>query len=268
MALGILDPEDFDPAIITLKTDKIRNLFFFSDGLIEQPDSDGNAFGMYRLLEIFKRYDYKESLVNQVFKQFTVFNNKAELLDDLSMCDLQVEALFDNHLHERKKQVSSSIGKITATFDIEGPLIASTDIVGCLDSIMANTDMVGDLRQRAFTVFAELVSNGLDHGILDLDSNLKNDFAGFADYLQLKEDRLENIGENAKLSMKFAYCPDTHEIDFEILDTGKGFDINDVKEVDDNALSGRGIKLIKKLCETVEVVSPGNKTLINLKRDF
>ncbi len=268
MALGILDPEDFDPAIITLKTGPIRNLFFYSDGIIEQPGPDGDAFGMHRLLDIFERYDYKESLVSRIVNEFTVFNNMAELLDDLSMCDLQVEALVESHLFEKKKEVPSSIGKITATLDIEGMLIANTDIVGCLDSIMRSAGMVGDLRQRAFTVFAELVSNGLDHGILDLDSNLKNDFAGFADYLQLKEERLENIGENDKLSMKFAYSPNTDEIDFEILDTGKGFDIFKEKELDDNALSGRGIELIRKLCNTVDVVSPGNKTLVNLKRDF
>ncbi|MFT5276495.1 MAG: serine phosphatase RsbU (regulator of sigma subunit), partial [Granulosicoccus sp.] len=268
MALGILDPEDFDPAIVTLKTGPIRNLFFFSDGLIEQPSPAGDPFGMHRLLEIFEQYDYKEPLVSRIVNQFTVFNEMAELLDDLSMCDLQVEALMDFHLYEKKKEVLTSLGKITATLEVEGGLIASTDIIGCLDGIMRSTGMVGDLRQRAFTVFAELISNGLDHGILDLDSNLKNDFAGFADYLQLKEERLKNIGENEKLSMKFAYSPSTDEIDFEILDTGKGFDIFKEKELDDNALSGRGIELIRKLCNTVDVVPPGNKTLVNLKRDY
>ncbi|WP_412971458.1 SpoIIE family protein phosphatase [Glaciecola sp. MF2-115] len=267
MALGILDPEDFDPAIVTLETGPIRNLFFYSDGLIEQPNPSGEVFGMSRLLALFKRYDYQDSLVAEIIREFTEFNDSGELLDDLSMCDLQVEALMEKHLNEKKKVVRINEGKITATLEIEGPLIASTDIVGCLDSIMRSADMVGDLRQRAFTVFSELISNGLDHGILDLDSKLKTEVDGFAEYFQLKEERLENIGKEEKLSMKFAYSPETSEIDFEIVDSGKGFDLNKAKDTDDNALSGRGRDLINKLCKSVDIVAPGNKTIVNMKRD-
>jgi hypothetical protein len=174
---------------------------------------------------------------------------------------------MQKHLNEKKKVVRINEGKITATLEIEGPLIASTDIVGCLDSIMRSADMVGDLRQRAFTVFSELISNGLDHGILDLDSKLKTEVDGFAEYFQLKEERLENIGKEEKLSMKFAYSPETSEIDFEIVDSGKGFDLNKAKDTDDNALSGRGRDLINKLCKSVDIVAPGNKTIVNMKRD-
>jgi DNA-binding response OmpR family regulator len=267
MALGILDPEDFDPAIVTLETGPIRNLFFYSDGLIEQPNPAGDVFGMTRLLALFKHYDYQEALVGRIIREFTEFNDSGELLDDLSMCDLQVEALMKKHLNDKKKVVRVNQGKITASLEIEGPLIASTDIVGCLDSIMRSADMVGDLRQRAFTVFSELISNGLDHGILNLDSKMKNEVDGFAEYVQLKEERLENIGKKEKLSMKFAYSPETSEIDFEIVDSGKGFDLNKAKSTDDNALSGRGRDLINKLCKSVDIVAPGNKTIVNMKRD-
>lgn len=268
MALGILEPDNFDPAIVTLETHNIQNLFFFSDGLIEQPNTKGEPFGMHGLLDIFKRYNYKEPLISRVVKEFTTFNGLSELLDDLSLCDLQVKNLMDASLNKKKEVVVSNLGKIAATLEIEGGLIASTDIIGCLDSMMRSVDMVGDLRQRAFTVFAELISNGLDHGILNLDSKLKSDFAGFAEYMLLKEERLENISEDEKLSMKFTFSPGTAEIDFEILDTGKGFDMNKEKDVGDDALSGRGMDLIKKLCRSVEIVSPGNKTLVNLKRDY
>ncbi|MEQ3660666.1 MAG: SpoIIE family protein phosphatase [Glaciecola sp.] len=269
MALGILDPEDFDPAIVTIHTGAIRNLFFFSDGLIEQPNPLGDLFGMDRLIDILTRYDSKEPLVSRVVNEFTVFNDLGELVDDLSMCDLQVEALMDKHLYDdKKKMLAATAGKITASIEIEGGLIASADIVGCLDSLMRNVDMVGDLRQKAFTVFAELISNGLDHGILDLDSKLKNDFAGFAEYIEMKEERLANIDEKEKLSMKLAFTPDTGEIEFDITDSGNGFDMNKDKDVDEDALSGRGLELINKLCTNVEVIAPGNKTKVNLKRDY
>lgn len=266
MALGILEPEDFDPAILTLDTGSIRNLFFFSDGLIEQPTPEGEPFGMRRLLEIFDHYNYEEPLVSLIFNKFSDFNGSTELVDDLSMCDLQVHSLMDAHLCEEKQAYSAKQGKITATLDITGELIANTDIIACLDSIMRSADMMGDMRQRAFTVFAELISNGVDHGILDLDSTLKNDFAGFAEYLQLKAERLGKISENEKLSMTFTYSPKTDEIDFEITDSGKGFDVDKKIVVSDDALSGRGLELIRKLSTKVDVITPGNRTIVKLKR--
>jgi serine phosphatase RsbU (regulator of sigma subunit) len=266
MALGILESEAFDPKIVTLDIAPIQNLFFFSDGLIEQTDPGGKPFGMHRLLEILARYNYEEPLVTCVMNEFTIFNKMAELLDDLSMCDLQLKSLMDNHVYQDQAVIASDQGKITVTLEIQGSLLISTDIVGCLDSIMRNTDMIGDLRQRALTVFAELISNGVEHGILDLDSKLKNNSSGFAEYLRLKEDRLVNIGADDKLSMTFSFSPSTAEINFEIIDSGQGFDINKDIDVAVDALSGRGMDLIKKLCKKVEIIAPGNKTIVNLKR--
>ena len=266
MALGILESEGFDPKIVTLDIGSIRNLFFFSDGLIEQTDSTGKPFGMHRLLKVLNGYDYKEPLVNRVINEFTVFNNMDALLDDLSMCDLQLQSLMDSHVYQKQTVIAANQGKITVTLDIEGRLMASTDIIGCLDSIMRSTDMVGDLRQKALTVFAELINNGVEHGILNLDSKLKNDMSGFADYLRLKEDRLVNVGADDKLSVKYSFSPSTAEIGFEIIDSGQGYDINKDKNVAVDALSGRGIDLIKKLCNTVDIITPGNKTIVSLKR--
>jgi DNA-binding response OmpR family regulator len=265
MALGILDPEVFDPKIVAVSMAAISNLFFFSDGLIEQQNSVGQPFGMYRLLEILQHYDYKESLVSYVVKEFTVFNEMNELLDDLSICDLQIQSLIDSHLYKPQKLITADGGKITVTIEIEGELIASTDVVGYLDGIMQSADIVGDLRQRAFTVFAELINNGIDHGILNLDSTLKNDFSGFSEYHRLKKERLIDVGSDDKLNMKFTFSRNTGEIKFEIIDSGRGFDVKKDKSICTEWLSGRGLDLINKLCKTVDIVEPGNKIIVNLK---
>ena len=268
LALGIMAPEDFEPGIIQLALEPIRNLVFFSDGLIEQPNPLGELFGQERVIEIIEQHQGSEPLVSRLVNEFTVFNEMQELHDDLSLCDLQIPKLNEFHLYDNVNNDDKIGGEIHVDMTISGGLIGTSDIIGCLDSIMRHVDMVGDLRQRAFTVFAELISNGLDHGILDLDSKLKNDYAGFAEYLQLKEERLLNISENDKLGMKLAFNPSSNAITFEITDSGKGFDMQKVATMQDEALSGRGLALIDKLCEQVTVFAPGNKTLVNLKRDY
>ncbi|MGB3727370.1 MAG: SpoIIE family protein phosphatase [Glaciecola sp.] len=268
MALGIMEPEDFDPGILTLDTHPIRNLFFFSDGLIEQQNLFGDEFGMDRAMAIIEDWDSTEPLVSRMVNHFTVFNEMNELQDDLSMCDLQVDALMDKHLYENKSDRQKRTGKIIASISLEGNLIAASDIVGAFDGLMRSVDIVGDLHQRAFTVFAELISNGLDHGILGLDSKLKNDFAGFAEYIEMKETRLANMKEDDKLEMTFEYVPKTEDMSFSIRDSGRGYDLTASKDMQDEALSGRGMELINKLCKQVDVEPPGNYTSVKIKRDI
>jgi DNA-binding response OmpR family regulator len=271
MALGILEPADFNPKIEFLSIEAISNVFFFSDGLIEQQNLVGKVFGMHRLLNILERYDYEESLIDCVVSEFNIFNEMTELLDDVSICDLQIHSLINSRVHNKPKLIATNQGKMTVTLEIEGGLIANTDVVGCLDGIMRNADVVGDLRQKAFTVFAELINNGIEHGILNLDSKLKNDFSGFSEYLRLKEARLIEVGSDDKINIKFTFFPNTAQIDFEIVDSGQGFDMNRDENRDENIsldeLSGRGINLVKKLCKTVYIVAPGNKIVVNLESD-
>jgi DNA-binding response OmpR family regulator len=268
MALGILEPVDFDPAILTIETLRVRNLFFFSDGLIEQQNLSGQEFGMARAMDIIADWDSKEPLLSRMVNRFTVFNELNELQDDLSICDLRVDALMEKHLLKDHTSSESKTGKIHAAIVIEGSLIGATDIIGIFDGLMKCVDVMGDLRQKAFTVFAELISNALDHGILDLDSNMKNDLDGFAEYLALKEERLAYIKESNRLEMSFTYIPKTQEMMFSIIDSGSGYNFMVSSEMQDSALSGRGISLINKLCKHVAVQAPGNSTSITLQGEF
>lgn len=267
MSLGIMEPEDFDHGIITISAESIHNLFFFSDGLIEQENAKDEPFGMARLLDILNHWDGDEHLVSRVVNYFTVFNELLELQDDLSLCDVQLSKLLANPEPCEKQLAANKTGNIIASLTLQGSVIAATDIIGVFDALMRSADMVGDLRQRAFTVFAELISNALDHGILDLDSELKNDIAGFADYIELKEKRLANIQDTDTLEMTMSYQPEIEELSFSIKDSGKGYDITKISNKDGLSLSGRGMPLIKKLCKQVEVSASGNFTSVTLKRE-
>jgi hypothetical protein len=203
-----------------------------------------------------------------MINHFSVFNEMNELQDDLSICDLQVDALMDKNLYDKECVNSKITGKISAKVIIDGNLIAVTDIIGLFDGLMKSTDVAGDLRQRAFTVFAELISNALDHGILDLDSALKNDVVGFAEYFALKEERLTNITVDDTLEMSFTYIPSSQKMMFSIVDSGSGYAFETSNNMQDGALSGRGLPLIKQLCKQVDVQAPGNSTSITLEREF
>ncbi|MFD1691395.1 hypothetical protein ACFSHR_07155 [Azotobacter chroococcum] len=46
-----------------------------------------------------------------------------------------------------------------------------------------------------YTVLAELYSNALEHGVMGLDSSLKRDAQGFAEYYRERRTRLANLYE-------------------------------------------------------------------------
>lgn len=267
MALGILEPDDFNAELVTLDYAPYKHIIIMSDGLIEQTDFAGEDYGIARFVDVISNVTEGDSIVDTVVSDFSDFNGIREVDDDLSICDLQIGQLAHRHKSERKKEEEPKTGKFSAAIQVSGSILTTTDIVGCLDCWMRSSDVEGDLRQRAFTVFAELISNAFDHGVLGLDSQLKNDIEGFAEYISLKEERMAQIKEDDLLEIDLVYEPETKQICFSIKDSGVGYDTDNVTGMKDEALSGRGLSLINKLCKEVIVHPPGNKTSVTIKRE-
>lgn len=267
MALGILPQSSFDPGIETIDANKYEHLFFYSDGIIEQENDAKEQFGDDRLRAALQSTNNDLSIIERVRQAFDEFNQQNELQDDLSFCDLQVNGLIASQLKQTSDNQCKKSGKLIASITIEGQLLSSTDIMGVFDGLMKCLDLAGDLRQKAFTVFAELISNAFDHGILDLDSSLKNDVDGFAEYLSLKEQRSNSLKDTDKLEIQLAYYAKNEQIEFSITDSGKGYNAVSSSQEQNETLSGRGLALINKLCKQVAVTPPGNATAVVLERD-
>lgn len=115
-------------------------------------------------------------------------------------------------------------------------------------------------REELFTVLTELYINALDHGILKLDSALKSDAAGFAEYFRLREERLTGInGGIINIGLQHSPAGEGGRLTVRIEDNGDGFDeqavITEVNE--NNRPSGRGIALVRSLCESLEYQEGG-----------
>ena len=114
-------------------------------------------------------------------------------------------------------------------------------------------------------MLAELVNNAVDHGILQIDSSLKNDIEGFSAYLSLRDERIAQLQENDQINIHI-YTNSTTFIEVTVEDSGPGFCRTDVSE-QQQTLSGRGLALLDALCESVERNAKGNLTTISLVRN-
>jgi len=117
-------------------------------------------------------------------------------------------------------------------------------------------------RESIFVIVSELFANALEHGILQLDSKLKETSEGFIQYFQVRDERLHAAVDGCiKLSFDHQSTANGGRLVIRVQDSGLGFDSTQVfSRIDDNAgYFGRGIQLVKKLCREVEYSGAGNR---------
>jgi hypothetical protein len=115
-------------------------------------------------------------------------------------------------------------------------------------------------------VLSELFNNSLDHGLLGLDSMTKTWIGGFEIYMQQRADRLAKL-DHGRVELSFLLHQDESRavLDITLSDSGPGFDYQNRLQ-DSTCLSesneqtfGRGIALVKSLCDQIVYSGIGNK---------
>jgi anti-sigma regulatory factor (Ser/Thr protein kinase) len=118
------------------------------------------------------------------------------------------------------------------------------------------------------TILAELYSNALEHGLLHLDSALKNSAQGFAKYYALRHERLNELTEGfIRFDIKHEPTDNGGRLTLQVTDSGQGFQVAQTHLVNENENSlinyhGRGIRLIETLCQRLEFIAPGNSVIV------
>lgn len=105
-----------------------------------------------------------------------------------------------------------------------------------------------------YSVMAELYSNALEHGVLGLDSRLKRDAQGFAEYYRQRNDRLAQLNSGyIRVHVQVVPIGAGGKMTLRIEDSGSGFDVEQVlaRPLDIDRLSGRGLSLVRQLSSEV-----------------
>jgi len=140
--------------------------------------------------------------------------------------------------------------------------LKTVDVVPLLHDLVSRLQGSFAGNPKLFLVLAELVSNAIDHGLLKLDSSMKCQPDGFQRYLQLRQEVLALLtGANVEVRIAAAEEGETPKLRIQVKDTGAGFDYRRVLELpaDASLPFGRGIPLVKRLCEKLEYRGPGNE---------
>ncbi len=145
-----------------------------------------------------------------------------------------------------------SIDRWSWSVELAGQSLTRIDPVAQAMSRLSDVEGDREEWQSVFTLLTELYVNALDHGILKLDSSLKHSAAGFAEYFDEREKRLQNLHQGSiRIDMDHLRSAEGGLIKIRITDTGDGFDyeklLSDAQQEPSAILSGRGIKLVSHL---------------------
>ncbi len=116
-----------------------------------------------------------------------------------------------------------------------------------------------------YSVMAELYSNALEHGVLGLDSRLKRDAQGFAEYYRQRNDRLAQLNTGfVRVHVEVVPTPSGGKMSLRLEDSGPGFDVEQVlaRPLDIDRLSGRGLSLVRQLSSDVRWSDGGRSVCV------
>lgn len=263
MALGILDDDQFDAHVETYRFPAGGFLFACSDGLLEERDIAGECFSMRRVVSIIQ--SNPTDLHDQLISALHAHSGRTAYSDDVSMCTLIPSAmqkgssrLLGNSAFQERRE--PAIGHFSWGVELSGRKIAECELPPLVNKFLQYLGADQRMCQTIFLIVSEMVSNAIDHGILRLDSEIKERPDGFEFYFKERERRLKLLTEQDVIALSLAWLPDQSSpgLIVTVRDTGHGYDPAMVRNNSDDQLSGRGLYLIRNLARSVEVVPPGN----------
>lgn len=265
LPLGILSSKSFNAETQRVQLDVDDRLYMWSDGVFEARNSNGEMFGEPRLHELMKRFKGKDCLFDHILGHIHNHIGQSEKDDDISLVEIVVDDVMPKIKHELP--LSDSQRRLVdwfMEFTLPANSLKQFDPLPLLTSIINEVPGLRPHRTSLYTVMAELYSNALEHGVLELDSKLKSNVEGFAHYYSERTQRLNKLTAGF-ISFSIKHESNNHDgglLNIRIRDSGKGFDtVGRVITPDNNVTPkyfGRGLTLMASMCEEVIVHPPGN----------
>lgn len=247
----------------------------YSDGLVEARNAAGQEFGLSRLMDnLCNAHGVPEmETVQSAFYQFLAGQAHH---DDVSM----VLASFGRGEDEAAVAVSAAVPMVLhlpagESLAAEELLWRYTLALGApelkyINAVPFIMNFVGSLHELAknasdiFLILSELFINALDHGVLGLESPLKNGPDGMETYL-LERSRRLGLLESGQIEIDLRGL--RHEsgvmLCIRVKDSGPGFDWQGFRRGDCllTQAHGRGIALVESLSVSLQYYGSGNEAV-------
>ncbi len=274
LPLGIAPDLEFKDEFYHLRVDEGDRVILATDGVIEARNAQGELFGQARYLDIIQQALDGHYIIDRLSEELESFCKQAPQDDDISVVEVPlVRELFpawgrhtlpgdiQQELPESYRMLEHR-NCIEFQYTLYGAQLRHADPIPVLINSIQETAGLHEHRRPLFTILTELYINALDHGVLRLDSDLKQGEDGFTNYFQQREQRLSSLTQGRiDLKLGIHSQSDGGFILITVEDSGQGFDYQNIKHdlSDEQCYSGRGLLLVESLSKQLRFQDPGNK---------
>ncbi|MBO0495595.1 fused response regulator/phosphatase [Pseudomonas sp. Marseille-Q1929] len=265
LPLGVLSAEAFDDRTEVWPMALGDRVFLLSDGVLDTADSNDQLFGAERLHQVFAANREPDRLFAEIEQALAGFRGEAR--DDVSMVEITLQA--GQSLRATGPLYTDSSQSCPLDWSVSFEFRAETlKRYNPLPYLLQLLLEIHGLRERSgalYSVMAELYSNALEHGVLGLDSRLKRDVHGFADYYRQRNERLAQLSSGyVRVHVQVVPTATGGQLSLRIEDSGAGFDVEQVlaRPLEVDRLSGRGLNLVRQLSGDVHWSDGGRSVCV------
>ena len=279
LPLGVVAPEQFDTTLeYYCYADRPARLLLCSDGATEMTISDGKNLGYTGLLEGSKQASAVQ-LFDKLVEVIEGYLPEKGPDDDIALilmeCPIDKESLPTPEFVQSLTPLSDN-SKTLCEFGKNGEKLwelavtltaeqlRRMDVVPFLINITGQING-GNPGGKVFLVLSELFNNALDHGLLKLDSHLKNGSAGMERYFEERTRRLAELQKGQIfIGVQRQSCTNCNCLKIIFKDSGSGFDysMSRGEGLSGNKLRhGRGISLLASICNELRYSGNGSEVL-------
>jgi CheY-like chemotaxis protein len=266
LPLGVLARKDFDDKTEVHSLSQGDQLFLMSDGVIDTANADDQLFGAERLQTVLSGNRWPHRLFEEIQGALDEF--RGESRDDVSM--VQIFVVEPSSLPHTPVVFSdsgqSSPLDWSAAFEYCGETLRRFNPLPHLLQLLQEVHGLRTQSGALYSVLTELYSNALEHGVLGLDSELKRDAQGFAQYYRQRNERLAAL-DSGFVRLQLRVTPEGEgggRLTIRVEDSGNGFDVPQVlaRPTPSQGLSGRGVSLVRQLSERAEWAEDGRSVCV------
>lgn len=257
MALGVLADHQ-----ISLQTEQICwqagwQMIGFTDGVTDVLQYNGTALDISTIAQLFQQQP--ADIFEQIASLIDIVQNNS---DDITFFDCDLPCI--NTIKAMPQCHHDYPGKVVINVHLEGSALGKSELPLKLVNLLNEYGISKRHCDALFSILTELYLNALEHGVLKLDSVVKQGDDGFSRYYALKEQRLLNLDANDYIDIKLAFDLGANKVNLSFCDSGSGFDYSKLSDgfKDDSQIHGRGINIVGSLSSEMVFMGKGNEVCV------
>jgi len=248
---------------------KNARIYGYTDGLIESVDSEGEMFGMERLEELLASGRRRDDVMDLIVDAQARHGGGSVQEDDITVFELRSPESGESLGQETSAvampalPAEASIAPFRISWEFPAEAIRNTDPVPLIMHVLGELGFGENHSSALFVILSELFNNAVDHGLLNLSSEMKQDADGFLRFYASRAKALEKLVEGHVLfDIEFGSSSTGGALEIVVEDDGPGFDPKDLPGADEATLHGRGLRLVESLTREMTFLGRGNRVRV------